>query len=385
MLREGIAFLNHGSFGAVPRVVFEEQERWRRRIEAEPIEMLGRRHAELMEEAKRPLGELLNMRGEEFGLVTNATEGVNAVLSSLRFKSGDELLTTDHVYNAVRQAMRHAALRDGAAYREVAVRTPVHDAQEIARSVLDAVNDRTRLVVIDHVTSPTGLIFPVNEIVAGCAARGVEVLIDGAHAPGMIDLDVPATGAAYYAGNLHKWCCAPKGCAFLWVTPSRRADIHPCVVSHNYGKGLAAEFGWQGTRDASAWLSIPAAMSFMAGSTGSPQAQLGWERVRAHNHALAVWAQQMLCERFRVEPLSPLDGRLIGATATVRLPDRLAASGEDELKKLQRWLHDERQVEVPFFVWQGAAHLRVSCQVYTAAGEVERMATAVEEAVNRFA
>ena len=340
--------------------------------------MLGRRHAELVEEAKRPLGELLNMGCDEFGLVTNATEGVNAVLSSLRFKAGDELLTTDHVYNAVRQAMRHAASRDGAVYREVAVRTPVRDADQIARAVLAGVNDRTRLVVIDHVTSPTGLIFPVREIVAQCAARGVEVLIDGAHAPGMIELDVPATGAAYYAGNLHKWCCAPKGCAFLWVAASRRADVHPCVVSHNYGKGLAAEFGWQGTRDASAWLSIPAALSFMA--------ELGWERVRAHNHALAVWAQAMLCGRFGAEPLSPLDGRMIGATATVRLPGRLAEMGEDELKKLQRWLYDERGVEVPFFVWQGGGHLRVSCAVYTEAEEVERVAEAVAEAaVNRLA
>src|SRR5207247_189958 len=158
------------------------------------------------------------------------------------------------------------------------------------------------------------------------------------------------------------------------------ANIHPCVVSHNYGKGLAAEFGWQGTRDASAWLTIPAALAFMAGSAGSPLAGLGWERVRAHNHALAVWAQAMLCGRFGVEPLSPLDGRIIGATATVRLPGRLAEMGEEELKKLQRWLYDQRGVEVPFFVWQGGAHLRVSCAVYTRAEEVQRVGEAIMNA-----
>jgi len=195
MLKPGVAFLNHGSFGAVPRTVFAEQDRLRRAIEAEPIELLGRRNAEQVEAAKRPVGERLGMDNADFGLVTNATEGVNAVLYSLKFGPGDELLTTSHVYNAVRQAMRHAAARGGATYREVDVRTPIGDAAEITRAVVAGLNDRTRLLVIDHVTSPTGLVFPLEEIIRACAARNVEVLVDGAHAPGMLDLNVPATGA----------------------------------------------------------------------------------------------------------------------------------------------------------------------------------------------
>jgi isopenicillin-N epimerase len=375
MLKDGVAFLNHGSFGAAPRVVFDEQERWRRQIEAEPIELLGRRCPKLVDEAKRPAGELLGMRGEDFGLVTNATEGVNAVLQSLRFAPGDELLTTDHVYNAVRQAMRHAASRHGAAYREFDVPTPLRAAAEVAARVLAAVSERTRLLVIDHVTSPTGLVFPVAEIVAGCAKRGVDVMVDGAHAPGMLALDVERLGAAYYAGNLHKWCCAPKGCGFLWVRPDRREGIHPCVVSHFYGEGIAAEFAWQGTRDISAWLCIPATLECMG--------RLGWERIRRHNHDMAVWAHAMLCDRLGVEPLSPLDGRLLGSTATVRLPDPMATASDAEILRLQQSLYSNDGVEVPLFKWQGIWHLRVSCQVYNLAGEYERLARVILGRVGR--
>jgi isopenicillin-N epimerase len=372
ILRPDIAFLNHGSFGAVPRRVFEEQERWRRRLEAEPIELLGRRQPQLIEEAKRPLAELLQMRPSDFGLVTNATEGINAVLQSLRLGPRDELLTTDHVYNAVRQAMRHVAGRSGAGYREIAVATPLQTPGQIARAIIDGLSERTRLLVIDHITSPTGLIFPVEEISAACAARGIEVLIDGAHAPGMVDLNVPEIGATYYAGNLHKWACAPKGCAFLWVTPARQAEVHPCVISHNYGKGLAAEFEWQGTRDASAWLTIPAALQFMA--------ELGWERVRHHNHALAVWAHAMLCERWGVTPLTPLDGQFLGATATMALPESLAQMSEAESKALQQSLYTNDRIEVPLFWWQGQWRLRVSCQVYNRPADYQRLAEAISAA-----
>jgi isopenicillin-N epimerase len=369
MLKEGIAFLNHGSFGATPRVVFEEQDRWRRRLEAEPVELLGRRQSELVEAAKRPVGGLLRMATADFGLVTNATEGINAVLHSLAFEPGDDLVTTTHVYNAVRQAMEHTAARHGAVYRELDVPTPIRDPEQIARAIVSKLTDRSRLLVIDHVTSPTGLIFPVEAIVAACAGRGVDVLIDGAHAPGMLDLDVPAIGAAYYAGNLHKWCCAPKGCGFLWVAPRLQKQIHPCIVSHNYGQGIAAEFGWQGTRDGSAWLTLPAALAFMA--------DLGWERVRRYDHDLAVWAHATLCERFGVEPLTPLDGSLLGSTATVLLPPPLAAMNDADAKALQQSLYTEDGIEIPLFPWQGKWHLRVSCQAYNVPAEYQRLAQVI--------
>lgn len=366
MLEEGVTFLNHGSFGAVPRVVFDEQTELRRQVEARPVEMLGRRCEELIDSAKESVAAWLGVRPVDFGLVTNATEGVNAVLRSLTFRPGDELLTTTHVYNAVRQAMRYVAGRWGAGYRELDVPLPVRSADDIARHVLNGISDRTRLLVIDHITSPTALVFPVEQITQGCDARGIDVLIDGAHAPGMIELDVARTGAAYYAGNLHKWSCAPKGAGFLWVRPDRQADIHPTIISHLLGQGFAREFGWQGTRDLSAWLAVPRALAFMA--------ELGWDRVREHNRAMAAWAHRMLCHRWGVEPVSPLDGSLLGSMATMNLPGALGRMSEAEVRTLQQRLYTEHRIEVPLHAFPGGPPLlRVSCQVYNAAQDYERV------------
>ena len=371
MLESGVDFLNHGSFGAVPRVVFEAQTEWRRRIEAAPVEVIARRRLELIDAAKQPVGRWLGMRGADFGLVTNATEGVNAVLHSLRFGPGDELLTTSHVYNAVRQAMKFTCTRSGAEYREVELPAAVQSPAEIADAVVGAVTDRTRLLVIDHVTSPTATIFPVGQITRACAARGVDVLVDGAHAPGMIPLDIEAIGAAYYAGNLHKWALAPRGAAFLWVRPDRQAGIHPAVISHHYNEGFCREFSWQGTRDFSAWLAVPRALEFTA--------QLGGDAVRGHNHAMAVWAHQLLCERLNVpQPLTPLDGSMLGSMAAVPLPARLAALGDDQLESLQQALYTRHRLEVPLMRLNATTLLlRVSCQVYNNPGQYERVAEVI--------
>ena len=375
MLEPGVDFLNHGSFGAVPRVVFEAQTEWRRRIEAAPVEVIARRRLELIDTAKRPVGQWLGMRPDDFGLVTNATEGVNAVLHSLRFGPGDGLLTTNHVYNAVRQAMKFTCARSGATYREVDVPLPVSSADDIADVVLGAVSDRTRLLVIDHVTSPTALVFPVGRIVAACAERGVDVLIDGAHAPGMIPLDVGRIGAAYYAGNLHKWAFAPRGAAFLWVRPDKQARIHPAVVSHHYGEGFSQEFSWQGTRDLSAWFAVPRALDFAR--------SLGLDAVREHNHAMAVWAHRLLCERLRVDrPLSPLDGSLLGSMAAVPLAGRLADVDEQQREAVQQWLYSEHRLEVPLMRFGSRVLLRVSCQVYNEPGQYERVARVINELQN---
>ena len=370
MLEPGVDFLNHGSFGAVPRVVFEAQTEWRRRIEAAPVEVIARRRVGLLEVAKQAVGEWLGMRPDDFGLVTNATEGVNAVLHSLSFSPGDELLTTSHVYNAVRQAMKFTCARSGAAYREVDVPLPVREPSEIVDAVLSAVSDRTRLLVIDHVTSPTALVFPLEQVVAQCQTRGVDVLVDGAHAPGMLPLDVARLGAAYYSGNLHKWALAPRGAAFLWVRPDRQAQIHPAVVSHHYDEGFSREFSWQGTRELSSWLAVPRALRFIA--------ELGGDAVRNHNHAMAVWAHQMLCERMGLtEPLSPLDGSMLGSMAAVPLSQELAGLSDAEVEALQQRLYDQHRLEVPLMRFGGRLLLRVSCQVYNTAAQFERAAEVV--------
>ena len=370
LLDPKIAFLNHGSFGAVPKCVFVEQMRWRLRIEAEPIELLGRRAAELLEESRRAVGQWLGMAADDFGFLTNATEGINAVLQSIPLRPTDELLTTTHVYHAVRQAMKHAAGQAGAGYREVDIPLPVRSSDEVAERVLAAIAPATRLLVIDHITSPTAIIFPVERIAAECARRGVDVLIDGAHAPGMLPLDVPRIGAAYYAGNLHKWACAPKGCAFLWVRPDLQSGIHPLIVSHYLGEGFAREFGWQGTRDISGWLAVSRAIEFMSG--------LGWDNVMSHNRAMAAWAQALLCEAWSVKPISG-DESMIGSMATIPLPPVLSGLDEAEVTRLQKRLYEEHRVEAPLMRWGGQTYVRPCCQVYNVSGDYERLAAAMTQ------
>ena len=369
MLDQRVAFLNHGSFGAVPRCVFDEQAEWRRRIEAEPVEILSRRREELLAGVYREVGAWLGMKPGDFGLVTNATDGINAILRSLEPTPGDEWVTTNHVYHAVRQAMKYAAGRAGAAYREIEVPLPVQSPDQVARLVLNGLSARTRLLVIDHITSPTALIFPIERIIAGCAGRGVDVLVDGAHAPGMVPLDVERLGAAYYAGNLHKWTCAPRGSGFLWARADRRDRIHPLVISHYLGEGFTREFGWQGTRDFSAWLAIPRAVKFMS--------ELGWEAVRAHNNAMTRWAQQMLCEKWGVDPISPSDGSMIGSMTSVPAPKSLGAPDERQAHALQQTLYSQHRVEAPFMRWGNPVLLRPCCQVYNTPEDFERLAEAV--------
>lgn len=366
-----IAFLNHGSFGAVPKCVFVEQTRWRLRIEAEPVELIGRRIAGLLEAAREPVARWLGMGVNDFGFVTNATDGINAVLQSLKLRPQDELLTTTHVYNAVRQAMKHAAARAGARYREIEIPLPVESPGQLAGQVIAGLSSSTRLLVVDHITSPTAIVFPIDRISAECASRGIDLLIDGAHAPGMVPLNVPATGAAYYAGNLHKWACGPKGSGFLWVRPDRQADVHPLVVSHFYGEGFSREFAWQGTRDFSGWLAVPRSLEFMA--------ELGWDKVMAHNHAMAVWVQQMLCRAWGVEPISPIDGSMLGSMATLRLPGSLAEMTEPQSVQVQQRLYDEYRIEVPLMRWECRTYVRPCCQVYNVPEDYERLASAVSE------
>jgi isopenicillin-N epimerase len=370
LLDPTLTFINHGSFGAVAREVIGKQNQWRNRIEADPIEMIYRRWPEHLAPAKRVIGEWLGMNPADFGLVTNATEGANAVLRSLTFSRGDELVTTTHVYNAVRQAMKNACQQSGATYREIEIPLPVESANGIERFILEGLTERTRLLVVDHITSATALIFPVEAIVAKCNQKGIDVLIDGAHAPGMLPLDVSKISPAYYAGNLHKWGCAPKGSAFLWARPDRQANIHPVTVSHYFGQGMEKEFSWQGTRDISAWLATPASIERMNA--------IGWPRIMSHNHALAAWVNQMLCHRWNVASISPIDGSMLGSMATVPLPPPLDRLTAEQAENFGGTLHDRYRIEVPIMLWSGKAYIRPCCQIYNLAADYERLAETIE-------
>ncbi|MBI5946592.1 MAG: aminotransferase class V-fold PLP-dependent enzyme [Chloroflexi bacterium] len=376
-LDPGVAYLNHGSFGACPRAVLDAQAALRERMEREPVQFLSRDLDGLLDAAREVVADFVGADAGNIAFVTNATAGVNTVLRSLRFAPGDELLVTDHAYNACRNALEYAAGRDGAKVVVAAVPFPVAGDDEVVAAVLDAVTPRTRLALIDHVTSPTALVFPIERLVGELRARGVETLADGAHAPGMVPLSLERLGAAYYTGNGHKWPCAPKGAAFLYVRPDRQEEIRPLVISHGANRPLRGrtrfqtEFAWTGTSDPTPALGFAVAIRFMA--TLLPG---GWDELRARNRGLALAAREMLAARLGLG--LPCPDEMVGSIANLVLPD--AKDDEREFifdpDPLQAALRERHRVEVPVFAWPAPPKrlLRLSAQLYNEPADYERLA-----------
>lgn len=371
-LDRSYTFLNHGSFGAVPKEVQAVQNRWRLEIEARPIEFLGRRLDGLLADARAQVAAFVGASADRLGFVTNATEGVNAVLAAIDWREGDEIVVLDQVYNAMRQSVRRLADRWGVRLVEVGLPYPVAHPDGIVERVLGALGPRTRMLLIDHVTSPTAVVVPIERMVREARARGIVVLVDGAHAPGSIPLAIDRIGADAYVANLHKWCCAPKGAAILVVDADLAPRVHPLATSHRYGEGFAREFDWQGTRDVTPFLTSPAAIAFFD--------RYGWNAVRAHNHALARWAQATLAARWNTPLLTPSDGSMLASMAPVRLPASIVARYA-RADAFQAWLYAEERIEVPIIEWKGAWHARVSCHLHVRPEDVLRLA----EAVSRIA
>jgi isopenicillin-N epimerase len=365
LLDSRFTFLNHGSYGATPRKVLAEQNRLRRQMENHPGDFFLRLPQMLRQTADR-LAHFLGGAGKDYVFVDNATTGCNAVLASLPFSAKDEILINDHIYPAVRNAVRRVAERTGAQVVEAQVPFPIFDSQVIIEAVAARLTDRTRLVVFDHVTSPTAVIFPVRELISVCRQAGAQVLIDGAHAPGMLALDIPAIGADWYVGNCHKWLMAPRGSAFLWASPSAQSEVHPLVTSHGYGQGYTTEFDWTGTRDATAWLSIPAAIRLLE--------KLGGSGLRERNIALARAAATTLAKRLGTTRGTP--DELTGSMATVRLDCALAATRDNALA-LRHELNAKHNIDAAVVAFADHLWLRLSAQAYNCAGDYRRLADAV--------
>jgi isopenicillin-N epimerase len=365
-LDPGFLTVNHGSFGAAPIGVLAEQAAWRDRMEAQPTRFMNRVLPGALRAAADALGGFLQVRGSDLAFVDNATAGCNAVLRSLRLAPGDEVLVLTHGYNAVRNTVRYVTDRAGARMTEAAVAFPVPDDDATVANVAAALTPRTRLAVIDHITSASALVLPVARIAAACHARSVPVLIDGAHAPGQLDLDVPATGADYYTGNCHKWLCAPKGAAFLWAAPQRQADLHPTIISHGLGGGFLAEFDWTGTRDCTAALAVPAAIDF--------HHRLGGAALRARNIALAAEAASLLARRLNTDAVPT--GSAMGL---VRLP--LSQPATPALSQAIRERLIDAGTDAPTNVLDGALWLRLSAFAYNERDDYERLADLVARAL----
>jgi isopenicillin-N epimerase len=366
MLEDGVAFLNNGSYGATPRAVFDAVHEWRRRVEAEPVRFYAREAMPALAAARAALAARIGADPEGIGFVDNATTAANAVIASLDLAPGDEVLTTDHVYNAVRNALRHWCGRQGAAVIEAPVPYPIADAEQIVAAIEQHITPRTRLLVIDHIASPTALIMPVERLIAHAHARGIRVLVDGAHAPGQLALDLRALGADWYVGNCHKWMYAQRGCGFLYAASAERARVHPTVISHGYGNGLAAEFDWTGTRDLCHWLALPAAFAFAD--------ELGPQRIAGYNRALRAAGARLIAERWGTAVGAPPE--LLGFMAAIRVPGSESATPE-RAQALHDALFDRHKVEVPIICFAGALWARISAQIFNEIADYERLADAM--------
>lgn len=362
-LEAGTAFLNHGSYGAAPRAVLAAAARWRARMEANPDRFMREVLPGALRAAAARLASSLNSREEDLAFVENATTGVNAVLRSIELRRGDEILATTHTYGAVRQAIRECCRRTGAKLVEARIDLPVLSSEDLALRIERKFNRKTKLLVLDHIASPTGLIFPVKRLARYARARGARVLVDGAHAPGQIALDLPALGADWYTGNCHKWLYAPKGCGFLWARPGAQRGLHPPVISHGYGRGFAAEFDWTGTRDFSGWLSVPDGIAFLNALNAS--------RVRAYSHRLVTEAAHRIAEAWN----TCVDGSpaLHGSMMAIRLPDRLQRRAPAQL---MAELLRRKRVVVAVMEIDGELWARISAQAYNSAEDYDRLLAA---------
>jgi isopenicillin-N epimerase len=376
-LDPNVIYLNHGAFGSCPLFVQAKQSEFRERLERNPVHFFTRELTRLLDDTRAVLGPFLGARPEDLAFVPNATAGVNTVLSALELEPGAEIVINDHTYPACRNAVQYWAARRSHQVRVAKIPFPLASGDELSQAILAQVTERTRLVLLDHVTSPSGLITPIESLVRILHERGIDTVVDGAHGPGMLPLALEELGAAYYTGNLHKWGCAPKGAAFLWVRRDRQALIHPLVISHGWAlpqtdrSRFLLEFDWPGTFEPSAILSIPAALSFLGGLFEG-----GFPALYAHNHALALTGRDILCKALGTAP--PCPDSLLGSLAVALFPEVTAKVPTPDA--LYQALV-ARGIEVPIVPLPGypSGFVRIATQVYNSPSEFVALAEALQE------
>ncbi|GCE20635.1 aminotransferase class V-fold PLP-dependent enzyme [Dictyobacter kobayashii] len=365
-VRRDITFLNHGSFGACPQPVFHAYQQWQRELESDPVEFLGRRIHGLLSEAREPLATYLGTQANHLVFVHNTTVGVNIVAHSLALGPGDEVLATDHEYGASDRTWRFLCTQRGMRYINQPIPLPIESEEAMIEHLWRGVTPRTKVIFISHITSPTALIFPVAKICQRAREAGIITVVDGAHAPGQIPLNLEEIGADFYIGNCHKWLCAPKGAAFLYARPERQELLQPLVVSWGWESLTPSSsrfqdyFGWLGTDDPSSYLSVPAAIVF--------QREQQWDAVRIACHELAASARQQVCELVGTRPICP--DSWWGQMCSIQLPAGDAAA-------LQRSLREQWRIEIPVIAWNNQRFMRISIQGYNSPTDVEHLLTAL--------
>ena len=375
LLDPRVVFLNHGAFGACPERVLAAQSEWQRRLERQPLQFLVRELEGHLDAARQALAQFVGAESEDLVFVPNTSTGVNTILRSLPFQPGDELLVTDQEYNASRNALNYAAERSGARVVVANIPFPFRSEDELVAPVLEAVTPKTKLALLDHVTSQTGVVLPIARLVHELKQRDIDTLVDGAHAPGMVPLNLKVLGAAYYTGNCHKWMCAPKGAALLHVQRDKQHLIRPVTISHGANSTrkdrsrYLLEFAWTGTTDPSAFLSVPAALRFMGSALPG-----GWPQVMKRNRALALAARKYLCAALKTD--EPCPEAFIGSLAAVPI----SAAPANAMPKLpfneyplQDALREKHGIETAIMSWPAAPQrvLRIAAQLYNSLPQFE--------------
>lgn len=378
LLDPDVVFLNHGSFGATPRPVFEAYQEWQRRLEWQPVQFLGSDIGRYLAEAREALGRYLNAAADDLVYVPNATFAINVVARSLPLGPGDEVLSTDHEYGACENAWKFISRERGFRYVRRPIPLPLPDAAELVEQLWEGVTPRTKVIFISHITSPTAACFPVEAICARARDAGILTVIDGAHAPGQMPLDLAAVGADFYAGNCHKWLCAPKGSGFLHTRPEAQRLIQPLIIGWGWGEERTFSFGkdyldylqYPGTNDYAAYLATPAAIEF--------QARHHWNVVRERSHGLVLEAVDRI-NRLTGLPSSYPDDDGFHQMAIAALPPIA------DLPTFKRRLYDEFHVEIPCVQWNGRPFIRISIQGYNSRADVDALLAALQALLARAA
>ena len=372
-LHRNIVFLNHGSFGATPLPIIEKQNQYRQMMENEPVDFFVNIMPDLLNKSKAMLSEFLGVKKDELIFVQNTTTGVNQILASFPFKPADEWLVTSHAYGACMNAIKHLVSRNNIVLKIADIPFPVKNDEEILKAIGREISPNTKLALIDHITSATGMIFPINEIIDLLHAHGVKVIVDGAHAPGMVHLNINELDADYYVGNCHKWMCAPKGSAFIYVKMEFQESVKPLVISHFNDTDIGGDshwsnqFLWDGTHDFSQYICVGDTIDFM-----SSLHSYGWQGIMDHNHRLAWQGAKLIAEKLNIE--LPLEEKYIGSMVNIPMPE-----GEEGFPKfnetcpLKKVLFEKYKIEVPIFFFPSAPRqwLRISAQLYNSLEQYE--------------
>jgi isopenicillin-N epimerase len=359
-------FLNHGSYGATPYFVLQAQNTWRMQMERQPVQFMCTDLPLALRGAARHLATFLETEHNRLAFAENASAGINAILRSVHWRRGDEIVIANHAYQAVRNTVDFLTEQFGIGVRLATIAFPVLATEDIAHSYCDVITSKTRIAIVDHVFSPLAVITPLEAIIQHCRNRGVCMLVDGAHGPGMLALNLDSLGVDWYVGNCHKWLCAPKGCAFIHKGRNTATEVHPAVISNFYRTGYTQEFDWQGTRDYSAWLSVSASIEFLQ--------TFGVQRYQKFLADQASEAAHMLCQHWQVElPAPPL---AFAAMVTLLWP-RPEPGTLENAKRLRAWLWATHRIEVPIIVINGKLWLRISAQIYNQMSDYEALAQAL--------